>query len=94
MFGLGEVLFPLIAFVEFILPTWGLIHVTRTRPDAFVAANKQTKKFWTILLGVTALFALAFQNPFGITGLAALIAGIVYHVDVRPAVTEVQRGRW
>lgn len=94
MFGLGEVLYPMIAFVEFILPTWGLIHVARTRPDAFIAANKQTKKFWTILLGVLAVFALAFQNPFGVTGLAALIAGIVYHVDVRPAVTDVQRPRY
>lgn len=94
MFGFTAVLYPLIAFVEFILPTWGLIHVARTRPDAFVAAGKQTKQFWTILLGVLAVLALAMQNPFGIPGLAALIAGIVYHVDVRPAINDVQRPRW
>lgn len=94
MYGITSVLYPLIAFAEFILPTWGLVHVARTRPDAYIAANKQTKRFWTILLGVLAVLALALQNPFGITGLAALIAGIVYHVDVKPAVTDVQRPRW
>lgn len=94
MFGATSILYQLIAFVEFILPTWGLIHVARTRPDAFVAANKQSKQFWTLVLGILAVIAIARRDPFSITGLAALIAGVVYHVDVRPAVTDVQRPRW
>lgn len=94
MFGITSIFYQLLALAEFILPVWGLIHVTRTRPDAYIAAGKQTKKFWTILLGVLAFFAIAFQSPLSLPGLAALIAGIVYLVDVKPAVTDVQRPRW
>lgn len=94
MFGISSFILQALSFVEFILPLWSLIHVTRTRADAYVAANKQTKKFWTVLLAVLAFFVLAFPAPLSIWGLAALIAGIVYLVDVRPAVIDVQRPRW
>jgi hypothetical protein len=55
-----------------------------TRPErAFVAAGKQTKTFWIVLL------ALAVVSTVGsFISLLGLVAAIVYLVDVRPAVRQ------
>ena len=66
------------------------VHVIKTRPDAFVAANKQSKKFWLWLiigsLVVTQIFGL-----FSMLGIVGIIAVIVYLVDVKPAINEILR---
>jgi uncharacterized protein DUF2516 len=76
---------------------YAFVHALLQRPDAFAAADKLSKPAW---LGITAasLFVL-IVFPFGDAGtilwLAGLVAALVYIVDVRPRVTEVQRGpRW
>ncbi len=67
-----------------------LVHVIKTRPDAFVAASKQSKKFWLWLiigsLVVTQIFGL-----FSMLGIVGIIAVIVYLVDVKPAINEILR---
>ena len=68
--------------------------------DAFAAADKQTKGTWAgitvacaIVLGL-AFFGGAFL-PQGLLWLAALTGSLVYLLDVRPRLREVQRGgRW
>lgn len=58
---------------------------------AYVAAGKQTKLLWVLVLGVAS--AASFVG--GVTsllGIAGLIAAIVYFVDVRPAVRAVGGG--
>ena len=62
-------------------------------PAAYVAASKQTKVFWTILLGVAALLTLATKAVLGIFGLIGAVAVIVYFVDVRPALRATRGGR-
>lgn len=72
------------------------------RPDAFAAADKQTKGTWsgiTAACAVVSVLGLAFiYGPFGPIGLlwlAALVGDLVYVLDVRPKLREVQRGsRW
>ncbi len=63
------------------------------RPAAgYVAAGKLTKPAW---LGITALAALiifATKSPMSLFGLPAVIAAVVYLVDVRPAVRGLRRG--
>lgn len=60
-----------------------------TRPaGAFVAADKVNKQFWVILLGVA---LLAHVLLGGILTLVAIIAGLVYVVDTRPAVRAITR---
>lgn len=57
------------------------------RPSpAYVAAGKQTKTLWLVILGIAALVGIGL----GLLGLAAAIATIVYWVDVRPALQQVQ----
>jgi hypothetical protein len=67
-----------------------LVDALRHRPDAFVAASKQTKTLWLIILGVAA--AIGFVSIFGplnIFNLIAFVAAAVYLVDVRPALRQI-----
>lgn len=82
--------YQLIEFAAFILLIWSLIHLVRTRPDAYVATGKQTKQFWTLMLGIPLILTTVQVSIFRIIG---LIAALVYLLDVRPAIDEILRGR-
>ena len=76
---------------------FAFVHATLQRADAYTAADKLTKPAW---LGITGgACALLLLNLL-VSGsmlfyLVGLVAVLVYLVDVKPAVTEVQRGpRW
>ena len=79
---------------------FAFIHAALQRADAYTATDKLTKPAWlgitgtaTAVLLLCALFAPG--GSFLILWLIALVAVLVYIVDVKPAVTEVQRGpRW
>ncbi|MER5974017.1 MULTISPECIES: DUF2516 family protein [unclassified Streptomyces] len=58
------------------------------REDAFRAADKQTKPFWLIILGLAVVVNLIPAGLFFLV-IIGLIAAIVYMVDVRPAVRRV-----
>ncbi|GAA2137493.1 DUF2516 family protein [Kitasatospora kazusensis] len=67
--------------------------VTR-REDAYPAADKKTKPFWLIILGLALGLDLLFgASVFGPLTLVGLVAAIVYMVDVRPALKQVTGGR-
>lgn len=75
----------------FALEAWALVDAVRHRPDAFVAAGKRTKKFWTIVLGVALLFGFVSVGSgliFSI-GLIGVVAAGIYLADVRPALQQV-----
>lgn len=82
--AVGIVGFKLFAFVD---------AVTR-REDAFRAADKKTKPFWLIILGLAlGLDLLLGAAVFSILTLIGLVAAIVYTVDVRPAIKQLTDGR-
>lgn len=60
------------------------------REDAYRAADKQTKKFWLILLGINLVLNLLLPMLF--LQIAGLIAAIVFMVDVRPAIRQISGG--
>lgn len=76
---------------------YAFTHAALQRADAYTAADKLTKPAWLGITGGAAVLLLlnvsvASQLLFY---LIALVAVLVYIVDVKPAVTEVQRGpRW
>ena len=82
-----------IAIVQWVILAIALFHVIRTRPDAYTATGKQSKKFWLILLGVFLLLTLTVGGGLSLVGIAATVAGIVYLVDVKPAIDEILRRR-
>ncbi|MGW4383307.1 DUF2516 family protein [Kitasatospora sp. NPDC004531] len=65
------------------------------REDAYRAADKKTKGFWLVVLGLALGADLLFgANPVsGLLVLVGLVAAIVYVVDVRPAIKLVTGGR-
>lgn len=75
-----------------------LIDAARRPAGAFTAAGKRTKKFWVgITAGATAVAFVGVPPPLGIGAfgflvVVAAVAGIVYNVDVKPAVAPYSGG--
>ncbi|MEU5402779.1 DUF2516 family protein [Streptomyces sp. NPDC005963] len=67
-----------------------LVMAAMARSDAYRAADKQTKNFWLIILGITVVVNLLLNILF--LSIAGLIATIVFFVDVRPALKAVTGG--
>jgi uncharacterized protein DUF2516 len=85
----------LLGVAAFALEVFALVDAVRHRPDAFVAAGKRTKQFWSIILGVAVLLgfvSIGSSLTFSI-GLIAVVAAAVYLADVRPALRQVSGGR-
>jgi hypothetical protein len=73
---------------------WAFIHAARSRPDAFTAADKLTKPAWMAITGAgLVVLVLCQAGPITLFWVAGLIAELVYLVDVRPSLIEVQGGR-
>jgi hypothetical protein len=73
---------------------YAFIHAARTRPDAFTAAEKLTKPAWLAITGGGLAVLLIFTGgPLTLIWVVGLIAVLVYLVDVRPRLIEVQRRR-
>ena len=82
---------------------FALADALRHRPDAYVAAGKRTKTFWTVVLGVAlAIGVFVVFRVLSLFGIIAFVAAAVYLADVRPALRSVSGrgsgsgpyGRW
>jgi hypothetical protein len=85
----------LLGVAAFAAEVFALVDAVRHRPDAFVAAGKRTKQFWSIVLGIAVLLgfvSIGTQLTFSI-GLIAVVAAGIYLADVRPALRQVSGGR-
>lgn len=88
-------------WIEFIL-NWAavpvgifaFIHAVVQPSDAFQAADKRTKPVWLAITGggTLACALFHFYDFTMIFWIAGLVAVLVYLVDVRPKLIEVQRG--
>jgi len=89
-----------LSLLAFALEIFALVDAVRTRSDAFVAAGKQTKNLWLIILSVAAalgfialpLFGGGQISPLGMLPIVAAVAAAVYLTDVRPAVRQIRGG--
>ena len=86
-------LLTVLALAAFVVKVFTLIDAVTRRADAFVAASKQTKIFWTLILGIAVAWNFFFPQFLSIINLIGLVAALVYLVDVRPALREVGGGR-
>ncbi len=69
---------------------FALVDALMRPTEAYVAAGKLTKVAWCAILGIGLGVGLLNVGSFvGLFNIAALIAAIVYLVDVRPAVREL-----
>lgn len=91
-FRFNEGLF-VVGFVLFVFKAFLFVDAVSRRKDAFPAADKQTKTFWLIILGIAIIVDWLFGfDLLGILPVVGLIATIVYMVDVRPAVKQISGG--
>lgn len=76
-----------------VVEVWALIDAALRPPQAFVAADKQTKNTWLALLGIAVVLNLVLfgGGALSIFAIIGIIIALVYFVDARPAVREVQR---
>ena len=84
-------LFQLVTLACLALAGWAIVDAALRKPAAFPAADRQTKQFWLLILGVAILVEF-FLGAFSLFGIPAIVATVVYIVDVRPKVAEVSRG--
>ncbi|EQD81877.1 hypothetical protein N599_33770 [Saccharopolyspora erythraea D] len=71
---------------------YAFVHAALQRADAFTAADKMTKPAWLGITGAGALVLILFRGPMTILWIIGMVAVLVYIVDVKPKVTEVQKG--
>jgi hypothetical protein len=73
------------------LALWAFVDALIRPAAGYVAAGKLTKPGWAAITGLAALVIYWF-TPMSFLGLPAVIAAVVYLVDVRPAVRGLRRG--
>jgi len=73
------------------LAAWALVDALIRPAAAYVAAGKLTKPAWGAITGLALVIAY-FTAPLTFLWLPAVIAAIVYLVDVRPALRGLRRG--
>lgn len=80
-----------LGIVVLIVEAFAFIDAARRPADAYVAADKQTKNLWLVLLGLAVVLNIAFrQGVLSIFVIVGLIVALIYLLDVRPAVRSVQ----
>jgi hypothetical protein len=86
-------LMALLGIALFVLELFAFVDAAIRPSQAFVAADKQTKQFWLVLIGIFSFITLRF-GPLGLfgLGLVGVVASGVYLLDVRPALRSVGGG--
>lgn len=86
-----------LGLAAFVVEAWAFVDAITRPSQAFVAAGKQTKQLWLIILGVAAVVGLAFAiigvGPTSILPVAAFVAAAIYLADVRPKVRSFPKNR-
>jgi hypothetical protein len=83
-------LFGLIRLAALGFQVYALVDAAIVPAGLYVAAGKLTKQAWVAILAVSLAVGL-LGGWFGALGLAAVVATIVYFVDVRPALRRNNR---
>jgi hypothetical protein len=74
-----------------VLAAWAFVDALIRPAPGFVAAGKLTKPAWCAISALALVLAY-FVPSFSFLWLPAVIAAIVYLVDVRPAIRGLRRG--
>jgi 4-amino-4-deoxy-L-arabinose transferase-like glycosyltransferase len=92
MTGFEGLVFTLLYLAAQALTVWAFVDALIRPANGFVAMGKLTKPAWLAITGLAAVIIFLTKNPIALLGLPAIIAAVVYLVDVRPAVRGLHRG--
>ena len=90
--------FEALALAAFVVEVWAFIDAVIRPSSAYVAAGKQTKPLWLVILGVSAVIGLGYAayvrnlSVIQILPVAAFVAAAIYLTDVRPKVKQMGSG--
>lgn len=89
-----EVIVRSIDWVGTAVGAFAFIHAVLQRADAYEAADRKTKPIWMAITGgaTAAMLLFGYMGAGMIFWIAGLVGALVYIVDVRPKLIEVQRG--
>ncbi|MET9610486.1 DUF2516 family protein [Streptomyces sp. NPDC006512] len=90
MQGFDNGVLPLFGYAMLALAVVAFAMAAVPSGQAYQAADKQTKTFWLVILGVTVVVDFFLAMLF--LQIAGLVATIVFLVDVRPALKQVTGG--
>jgi hypothetical protein len=78
------------------LECWAFVHALLQKAEAFSAVETLQKGVWLALIGGTVVASLLFFAFNMLFAMIALIAALVYLLDVRPRIREISGGgsRW
>ncbi len=88
--------FWILLIAAFVVEAWAFVDAIRHPAAAYVAAGKQTKPLWLIILGVAFLIGiggvLGDLTIFSFLPILAFVAAAIYLADVRPKVRGIKGG--
>ncbi len=90
--GFDGIVYQVVLYGTLALTVWAFVDAVVRPAAGFVAAGKLTKPGWAAITGLAVVVMYLFKNPMTLLGLPAVIAAVVYLVDVRPAVRGLRRG--
>jgi hypothetical protein len=91
MWAIDGLIFTVLRYGTLALALWAFVDALIRPAAGYVAAGKLTKPGWAAITGLAAL-VIYWMGPMSFLGLPAVIAAVVYLVDVRPAVRGLRRG--
>jgi Protein of unknown function (DUF2516) len=89
--GFDGLLMQVLYWGTLVLVAWAFVDAVIRPADGYVAAGKLTKPAWVAITAIAGV-VLYFMGPLSFFGLPAVVAGVVYLVDVRPALKGLRRG--
>jgi hypothetical protein len=89
--GFDGLLIQVLSWGTLALAAWAFVDALIRPADGYLAAGKLTKPAWVAITAIAGV-VLYFMGPLSFFGLPAVVAGIVYLVDVRPALKGMRRG--
>ena len=85
-FAIENTIMLALALVLFVVKAFAFLDALGRPQQVFPAADRQTKKFWLLILGLFLLEHLIFWQVIGLLSLIGTVAALVYVLDVRPTV--------
>ncbi len=91
LFNLQNILLLLLSLVLFGCKAFALTDAIGRPGAAYAAADKQTKNFWLLILGLAVVLNAINWNPIGLLNVIGTVAAFVYLAEARPALKSLQR---
>lgn len=78
-------------FILLIMKAFALCDAVVRKDASYVAADKQNKAFWLLMLVIFLVLHVLLRSPIQILNLIGTVAALVYLTDVRPTLRAMRQ---